>query len=114
MNTFTRALKLQDMSEGSQSHAAASDAESSLTLLTLLLLAQTAILWHLGSELGRVQPEKLVDAIKRAREGESARAVNAAHSRVAAGADVGTRNRTSAKQELSSDGWGRWLRCFQG
>ena len=102
---------LLGLSEGSQSHAAASDAESSLTLLTLLLLAQTAILWHLGSELGRVQPEKLVDAIKRAREGESARAVNAAHSRVA---DVGSRNRTSAKQELSSDGWGRWLRCFQG
>ena len=102
------------MDSETQSHAAASDAESSLTLLTLLLLAQTAILWHLGSELGRVQPEKLVDAIKRAREGESARAVNAAHSRVAAGADVGSRNRTSAKQELSSDGWGRWLRCFQG
>ena len=73
-------------------------------LTLLLLLVQTAILWHLGSELGRVQPEKLVDAIKRAREAEPADT-----------ATTSGRPNSSGRPSSSTggDGWGRWLRCFQ-
>ena len=69
--------------------------------ITILLLVQTVILWRLGSELGRMDPEKLVAAIKRAREAESASAAAAAPTR-------------ASRRAPPSDGWERWLRCFQG
>ena len=75
--------------------------------ITILLLVQTVILWKLGTELGRMDPEKLVAAIKRAREAEPANAATLAPARGAAGA-------VASRKAPSSDGWERWLRCFQG
>lgn len=74
--------------------------------ITILLLVQTVILWRLGSELGRMDPEKLVAAIKRAREAVPANAAASAPARGTAGA--------VASRKAPSDGWERWLRCFQG